>query len=692
MNTKKEKNETRGRFTEIPLYLYLVVSFVLQITIVVGLVSFISFRNGQRAVNNVADQLRNEITLHIKEQLYTFLETPHKINKINAAAIQNGRLDPNDADALEHYFWDQVQVFDSVSSIYFGNTEGGLVDAGREFGEETFYVIQTDDFISGQFNKYATDDHGNRTDLMLTFPGFDARSRPWYTNAVEKETATWSEIYILFSEQDMTISASHPVFDNGQKLLGVVSSDIFVSKISAFLYNLKIGETGLGFIVDRDGLLIASSIDEKLLTDQDGDEEQKRLSATESSIPVIHNASEFLINQFGDYDNITGEKRLEFDFDGQRQFMQVSQVQDEYGIDWLVIVIIPESDFLKQINTTYLATALLTILVLVIAILMGITTNRLVTRPILRLVASTQALTEGEWDQVVPTGWIKELGKLARSFNDMAGQLKQTVANLKSEITRRKKVELKIQRLNEELEGRVKLRTAQLEEANRELESFAYSVSHDLRAPLRAIEGFSQILKNEHFTSLPSEAQHYLELVRNNTTEMDQLIDDLLAFSRLAGQEPARQIIAPNEVVKRVLEDLQGDMAGRSVELKIADMPDCLADPALLKQVYINLLDNAIKFTRNNDSAKIEIGYIELDGEQVYFVKDNGVGFDMQYKDKLFGVFQRLHLAEEFEGTGVGLAIVLRIIRRHGGRVWAESEVDQGATFYFSLEGEIDHE
>jgi len=692
MNTKKEKNEIRGRFIEIPLYLYLAVSFVLQITLVVGSVSYISFRNGQRAVNNVADQLRNEITLHIKEQLYTFLETPHIVNNINAAAIQNGRLDPNAPDVLEHYFWEQIQIFDSVSSIYFGNTEGGLIDAGRDVGEETFYVIQTDDFISGPFNKYATDDQGNRTDLLLTFPDFDARSRPWYIKAVEKETATWSEIYILFSGQDMTISASRPVFDNGQKLLGVVSTDIFISKISEFLKNLKFGETGLGFIVDRDGLLIASSVDEKPFTDPGGDEEQKRLSASESAIPAIRNASEFLINKFGDYDNITGEKRLEFEIDGLRQFMQVSRVQDEYGIDWLVIVIIPELDFLKQINATYLTTALLTILVLVIAILMGITTNRLVTRPILRMVASTQALTAGEWDQVVPTGWIKELGELARSFNDMAGQLKQTLANLRSEITRRKKVELKNQRLNEELEGRGQLRTAQLEEANRELESFAYSVSHDLRAPLRAIEGFSQILKDEHFTSLPREAQHYLELVRNNTSEMDQLIDDLLVFSRLAGQEPARQIISPNEVVKRVLEDLHGDMAGRSVELKIADLPDCLADPSLIKQVYRNLLDNAIKFTRDNDSAKIKIGYVELDGEQVYFVKDNGVGFDMQYKDKLFGVFQRLHLVEEFEGTGVGLAIVLRIIRRHGGRIWAESEVDQGATFYFTLEGKIDNE
>ncbi|HDD62267.1 MAG: hypothetical protein DRI65_09865 [Chloroflexota bacterium] len=284
--------------------------------------------------------------------------------------------------------------------------------------------------------------------------------------------------------------------------------------------------------------------------------------------------------------------------------------------------------------------------------------------------------------------WMHGIGRL--EIDDSGNPIK--MIGTIQDITDRKIAEIEIQLLNEELEQRVLLRTSQLEEANKELESFSYSVSHDLRAPLRAIDGFSQILMDEYLTILPPEAQHYLDLVRKNTAEMDKLIDDLLAFSRLSKQEPAKQTISPNEIVNDVLEDLEVAMAGHQIELKISNLPDFQADPSLIKQVYLNLIDNAIKFSRGRDPARIEIGHLELEGEQIYFVKDNGVGFDMQYEDKLFGVFQRLHKTEDFEGTGVGLAIVLRIIRRHGGRIWAESEVDQGATFYFSLEGEIDNE
>ena len=249
----------------------------------------------------------------------------------------------------------------------------------------------------------------------------------------------------------------------------------------------------------------------------------------------------------------------------------------------------------------------------------------------------------------------------------------------------------KVEQINREMAGEIterKQAEEALEAANKELEAFSYSVSHDLRAPLRAIDGFSRILIEEHAREQTSEAQEYLHLVRENTLKMGRLVDDLLAFSRLGRQPLKVQHVEPADLVRHVLEDLRNEQEGRRIEVSIGDLPSCQADPALLKQVWVNLLSNAIKYTRTREPARIEIGYQQTAAEQIYFVRDNGVGFDMKYANKLFGVFQRLHRAEEYEGTGVGLAIVQRIIQRHGGRVWAEAEVDKGTIFYFTIEGE----
>ncbi len=280
--------------------------------------------------------------------------------------------------------------------------------------------------------------------------------------------------------------------------------------------------------------------------------------------------------------------------------------------------------------------------------------------------------------------------ELEQRVSDRTAELALSNGLLSKEVEERKLTEAEIRRLNASLNERARA----LEASNRELEAFSYSVSHDLRAPLRGIDGFARILVEEYEAQLPERAQHYLQAIRDSTGHMDELINALLGLSRLGRQDLHACETDPAAIVRQVIDEVTAEQRGRQIQFVIGDprsdsadsLPLCRADPALLKQVYFNLLANAVKFTRTRPVACIEVGAVPVDGKTAYYVRDNGVGFDMKYADRLFGVFQRMHGSNEYEGTGVGLAIVQRIIQRHGGRIWAEAALDQGATFFFTLE------
>ena len=291
-----------------------------------------------------------------------------------------------------------------------------------------------------------------------------------------------------------------------------------------------------------------------------------------------------------------------------------------------------------------------------------------------------------ETERLAKDGKRLQVSLTASPVVDAAGESIGASA-ITRDISERKAAEEAIRRLNEELEERVRVRTAQLEAANHELEAFSYSVSHDLRAPLRAIDGFSRLLSTEHADDLPPDAQRYLGLVTKSTEEMGSLIDGLLAFSRLGQQQLAKRSVDVETLARQVVAELDPLQAGRAVEISIGALPAAEADTMLLKQVLVNLVSNALKFTREREEARIEVDSYEDEGVPVYFVRDNGVGFDSRYAHKLFAVFQRLHRLDEFEGTGLGLALVARIVTRHGGRIWAEGHPGAGATFYFTLKG-----
>ncbi|HET7625903.1 MAG TPA: PAS domain S-box protein [Verrucomicrobiae bacterium] len=299
-------------------------------------------------------------------------------------------------------------------------------------------------------------------------------------------------------------------------------------------------------------------------------------------------------------------------------------------------------------------------------------------------------MREGQWDgEIIKTR--KDGKELTVSsqwvlHRDHEGR-PSAIIEVNTDITERKNAEQQVLRMNTELERRVRERTVELTAANQELEAFTYSVAHDLRAPLRHIDAFTKIILDDFASEIPEEARHYLDNIRKGSQNMSRLVDDLLNLARVSRQELKRELTPLKNVVDEVIGDLKHETENRKIEWRVSPLPTVMSDPGLMKQVFVNLLGNAVKYTRPRENTVIEIGEQHMGKDAVLYVRDNGVGFNMKYADKLFGVFQRLHRADEFEGTGVGLATVDRIIRKHGGRIWADSELGKGATFYFTFEG-----
>jgi signal transduction histidine kinase len=312
---------------------------------------------------------------------------------------------------------------------------------------------------------------------------------------------------------------------------------------------------------------------------------------------------------------------------------------------------------------------------LLAAMWMSSSVRRSIAAPIVRLAETTQiVLNEKDYSVRAPAnGERNEIAVLISSFNEMLARIQERDAALGEARDR--------------LEQQVQERTAQLTAANADLEAFSYSVSHDLRAPLRHIAAFSQILREEFGSQLDSDAQGYLKRIQNGVENMGGLIDALLKMAQVSRKELVCVITDLNSLLKDVLADLQPEFADRQIDWHIGDLSAAECDPGLLKQVFANLISNAVKYTRRREVAVIEIGQIQEQGASVIFIRDNGAGFDEKYADKLFGVFQRLHRPEDFEGTGVGLSTVQRILKKHGGEIWAKSEVGKGATFFLTLKG-----
>ena len=675
----------------IPLQLLLIAPFLLQIFAVVGLVGYLSFRNGQKAVNDLAGQLMKEVGDRIETDINNTLKPPHLINAINTDAIRLGQLNIESQEDLERHFWQQSQRFNSVTYIYFGNEQGGMVLAGRD--EEGRLVIRkTPNFFSGDYTAYSTDEEGNTLEVLRVLPKYDARIRPWYRAAVKAGQPIWTEIYPFFS-YGLGISAVQPVYDTNGTVQGVLAADFLLSQINTLLQDLRIGKSGKTFIVERSGLLIASSTTELPFIINNETQKQERLAASASSNLLIKSAADYAANHFGDLGKINSEQQLKVKLNGQQHFLQVTPFADGLGINWLVFVVVPEADFMGQINRNTRTTIVLCILALMLATLMGILTSRWIAQPLWKLSEASQAIASGELNQKIAGNGVKELGILAQSFNRMASQLRESFTAL--------------EKTNEQLEIRVEERTNELKKAketadaaasaalaaNRTKSEFLANMSHELRTPLNAILGFTQIMS--HDTSLSTDQQENIGIIIRSGEHLLSLINDVLDMSKI---EAGRISLNENSfdlyhLIKTIEQMLELKARDKGLTFQVfysKEVPQYVfGDESKLRQVLINLLGNAIKFTQEG-TVTLRIGLEKIEANDRckinVTVEDTGPGISPTEMNSLFEAFVQTQTGRNSqEGTGLGLPISQKFVQLMGGDISVNSIVDQGTTFKFNV-------
>ena len=425
-------------------------SFVVQIVAAVGLTGWFSLRNGEQAVSDLSTQLRSEITARVQQRLNHYLSDPHLINEINIDSVRLGELDFQDVTRLERHFWRQLQLFPSTSYIYAGTEQN--VFSGAEQTSDGFPNVASWTGADGGFETFTTDEKGYRRERLSVVEDYDLLTRPWYVAAKAARKPIWGEISILAAPYpNVTLPAISPIYDAAGTLQGVFAVNLSLLALGDFLQTLEVGKTGQIFIMERDGLLVSTST-----PDPPFDDQQQRLLATQSQSPLIQGTAQFLNQTFGDLSLIERPQSLRFKQDGERQLVQITPYQDEFGLDWLIVVAVPEADFMAQINANTHNIIVLCGIALIIATLLGTLTSRWITAPIGRLSRASQAIANGRLDQMVEVNGVGELKVLAHSFNQMAQQLRQSFMRLEA--------------TNAELEQRVEQRTATLQAEGRELQ------------------------------------------------------------------------------------------------------------------------------------------------------------------------------------------------------------------------------